>query len=59
MKQNCLFFDRGQERGVQRGASLLVTIAFLAFVGYIIIRYKYFTYILREQLMTRLSLACS
>ena len=52
MKQNSLFFDRGQGRGVQRGASLLVTIAFLAFVGFIIIRYKYFTYILREQLMT-------
>lgn len=52
MRQGSLFFDRGQERGVARGASLFVTIAFLAFIGYLIVRYKYFTYIVREQALT-------
>lgn len=52
MRQGSLFFDRGQERGMTRGASLFVTIAFLAFIGYLIVRYKYFTYIVREQVWT-------
>jgi len=52
MKQGSLFFSRGEERGIARGASLFITIAFLAFIGYVIVRYKYFTYILREQVMT-------
>jgi hypothetical protein len=52
MKQGGLFFARGEERGISRVASLFITIAFLAFIGYVIVRYKYFTYILREQVMT-------
>lgn len=52
MKQGGLFFARGEERGIVRAASLFITIAFLAFIGYVIVRYKYFTYILREQVMT-------
>ena len=52
MKQGGLFFARGEERGIARAASLFITIAFLAFIGYVIVRYKYFTYILREQVMT-------
>ena len=52
MKQGNLFFTRGEDRGIARGASLLITIAFLAMIGYVIVRYKYFTYILREQVMT-------
>jgi hypothetical protein len=52
MKQGGLFFARGEERGITRVASLFITIAFLAFIGYVIVRYKYFTYILREQVMT-------
>ena len=52
MKQGSLFFARGEDRGIARGASLFITIAFLAFIGYVIVRYKYFTYILREQVMT-------
>jgi hypothetical protein len=52
MRQDSLFFDRGGERGFARGASVFVTVTFLALVGYVIVRYKYFTYILREQLTT-------
>lgn len=52
MGPNSLFFDRGGERGIKRGASLFITIAFLALIGYIIVSYKSFTYILREQVMT-------
>ncbi len=52
MKQGNLFLDRQTDRGLTRGASLFVTVAFLAFVGYILVRYKYFTYIIREQVLT-------
>jgi len=52
MNQGSLLFSRNQDRGIARGASLLINVAFLALIGYIIVRYKYFTYILREQVMT-------
>lgn len=52
MRQDRLFFDRSGERGLARGASIFITVAFLALVGYVIVRYKYFTYIIREQVTT-------
>ena len=52
MKHGNLFLDRETDRGFTRGASLFVTIAFLAFIGYVLVRYKYFTYIIREQVPT-------
>lgn len=52
MWQDRLFFDRGGERGLARGVSIFVTSVFLALIGYVIIRYKYFTYIIREQVTT-------
>ena len=52
MRPNSLFFDRGGAKNFFRIMSLFITTVFLAFVGYILIRYKYFTYILREELLT-------
>lgn len=52
MRPDSLFFDRSGKKGFSRLVSIFITIAFLAFVGYILIRYKYFTYILREEFLT-------
>ncbi len=52
MRPNSLFFDRGGKTSFSRALSMFITVAFLAFVGYIVIRYKYFTYILREEFLT-------
>ncbi len=52
MRPDSLFFDRSGKKGFSRLASIFITIVFLAFVGYIIIRYKYFTYIIREEFLT-------
>ena len=52
MKQDSLFLNREKERGLTRAASLFITIAFLALIGFVLIRYKYFTYIVREQVTT-------
>ena len=51
MRPNSLFFDRGGAKSFSRIISLLITAVFLAFIGYILIRYKYFTYIIREELL--------
>ncbi len=39
-----------QKRSPEGWALLFVTFVFLLFVGYIVVRYRYFTYILREEL---------
>ncbi len=52
MRPNSLFFDRGGTRNAARTVSMLITIVFLAFAGYILIRYKSFTYVLREEFLT-------
>ena len=52
MRPNSLYFDRGGAKNFSRIMSLFITTVFLAFVGYILIRYKYFTYIIREEFLT-------
>ncbi|MEZ4509808.1 MAG: hypothetical protein R2881_09400 [Eubacteriales bacterium] len=52
MRPNSLFFDRGGKQGLARAVSMIITMAFLVLVGYSIIRYKHFAYLLRTELLT-------
>ena len=52
MRPNSLFFDRGGKQGFVRTASMILTLAFLALMGYILIRYQRFGYLLRGELLT-------
>ena len=52
MRPNSLFFDRGGKTSFARAVSMLITVVFLVLIGFVIIRYKYFTYIIREELLT-------
>ena len=52
MRPNSLFFDREQQRGFTRVMSVFITIAFLVSIGYILIRYKRFAYLLHGELLT-------
>lgn len=51
MRQDSLFFSRDGDR-FSRGVSLFITVIFLAFLGYVLVRYKFYTYIIREQLFS-------
>jgi len=44
--------DRYGEKGIARGVSIFLSVAFLLFIGYILVRYRYFTYIVREELFS-------
>lgn len=50
MRPNSLFFDRGGRQSFARNLSMIITIAFLALIGYILIRYKSFAFVFREEL---------
>ena len=52
MRPNSLFFDRGGRQGLARAVSMIITIVFLVLVGYSIIRYKHFAYLLRTELFS-------
>ncbi|MDP3447595.1 MAG: hypothetical protein Q8S22_05990 [Eubacteriales bacterium] len=52
MRPNSLFFDRGGKQGLARTVSMLITIAYLVLIGYILIRYKRFTYLFDEAFFT-------
>jgi len=52
MRPNSLFFDRGGRQGLARAVSMIITIVFLVLVGYSIIRYKHFAYLLRGELFS-------
>ncbi|MEA4914249.1 MAG: hypothetical protein VB061_06740 [Christensenella sp.] len=52
MRPNSLFFDREQQRGFTRVMSVFITIAFLVSIGYLLIRYKRFAYLLHGELFT-------
>jgi hypothetical protein len=52
MRPNSLFFDREQQRGFTRVMSVFITIVFLVSIGYILIRYKRFAYLLHGELLT-------
>lgn len=52
MRPNSLFFDREKNQGLMRTGSMIVTISFLALLGYILIRYKRFAYLLHSELFT-------
>lgn len=52
MRPNSLFFDRGGRQSLARTVSMITTIAFLVLMGYFIIRYKHFVYLLNGELMT-------
>lgn len=51
MRQDSLFFSREGDR-LSRGISLFITAVFLAFIGYVLVRYKFYSYIIREQLFS-------
>lgn len=51
MRPNSLFFDRGEQKSVVRAVSLVVTIAFLVMMGYMLIRYKHFAFLLDDALL--------
>ncbi len=38
------------EKSLHRGVSVFLSVAFLLFVGYILVRYKYFSYIVKDEL---------
>lgn len=46
------YFDRYGERGSARGVSIFLSAVFLLFVGYILVRYQYFTYIVRDEVFS-------
>ena len=50
MRPNSLFFDREKNQGLMRTGSMIVTISFLVLLGYILIRYKRFAYLLHGEL---------
>lgn len=52
MRPNSLFFDRGGRQSFARNLSMIITIAFLALIGYIVIRYKSFAFVFRNELFT-------
>lgn len=52
MRPNSLFFDRGGRQGLARAVSMIITVVFLVVIGYSIIRYKHFAYLLRTELLT-------
>ena len=52
MRPNSLFFDREQQRGFTRVMSVFITIAFLVSIGYTLIRYERFAYLLHGELLT-------
>ena len=52
MRPNSLFFDRTNQKSLSSAVSFAITIAFLALMGYILIRYQRFGYLLRTELMT-------
>ncbi len=52
MRPNSLFFDREKNQGLLRTMSIIVTVAFLVLIGYILIRYKRFAYLLHGELFT-------
>lgn len=52
MRPNSLFFDRGGKQGLARTVSMIITIVFLVLMGYILIRYEHFAYLLKGELMT-------
>ncbi|MBA4347765.1 MAG: hypothetical protein C0413_02820 [Clostridiales bacterium] len=51
MRPNSLFFDRGGRKGLARAVSMIITVVFLVLIGYSIIRYKHFAYLLRTELL--------
>ena len=51
MRPNSLFFDRGGKQGLARTVSMIITVAYLVLMGYILIRYKHFAYLLDDTLM--------
>lgn len=52
MRPNSLFFDRGGKQGLARVSSMIITLVFLVLIGYSIIRYNRFAYLLRTELFT-------
>lgn len=52
MRPNSLFFDRGGKQGLARTLSMITTVVFLVLMGYVIIRYKHFAYLLDGELMS-------
>lgn len=52
MRPNSLFFDRCGRQGFARTVSMVVTIAFLAMIGYFLIRYQQFSCQLHGTLLT-------
>ena len=52
MRPNSLFFDRGENKRLATAVSMLITIVFLVLIGYILIRYRAFAYLLRTELLT-------
>ena len=52
MRPNSLFFDRGENKRLATAVSMLITIVFLVLMGYMLIRYRAFTNLLRTELLT-------
>jgi hypothetical protein len=51
MRQDSLFFGRGGNR-FSNAVSIFISVVFLALMGYLLVRYKFYTYIVREQLFS-------
>ena len=49
MRADYPVYDQNRARGIPRAVSVSVTVAFLALVGFILVRYRNFTYLLRER----------
>lgn len=50
MRQNSLFFDRGGKKNFARAVSMSITLLFLVMLGYFLIRYNHFSYLLHTEL---------
>lgn len=51
MRPNSLFFDRSGGKSLARAVSVSLTVLFLVLLGYMLIRYKHFAYLLRTELL--------
>ncbi len=49
MRADYPVYDQNRARGIPRAVSVFTTVVFLALVGFILIRYRNFTYLLREK----------